>query len=109
QKAKTEEQVERLTKCFLDKLNLVLPGSERNWNGLSTVEHWLSYPWTKGSYSYFKVGQYTKLAGIAEEREGNIFFAGEHTSVDYQGCLNGAVASGERAAQEVMNNLIEEK
>ena len=109
QKAKTEERVERLTKRFLDKLNPVLPGSERNWNGLSTVENWLSYPWTKGSYSYFMVGQYTKFAGIAEEREGNIFFAGEHTSVDYQGCLNGAVASGERAAQEVMNDLIEEK
>ncbi|MFJ8237651.1 FAD-dependent oxidoreductase [Ureibacillus sp. NPDC094379] len=34
-----------------------------------------------------------------------MFFAGEHTSIDYQGYLNEAVESGERAAQEVMDDL----
>ena len=90
-------------------MTLVLPGSVSNWNGLSTIDHWLSNKWTKGSYSYWKVGQYTKFASIVGEREGNIFFAGEHTSIKYTGYLNGAVETGERAAQEVINDLNERK
>lgn len=102
----TNEKIEEMTKKFLDKLNLVLPGSIGNWNGLATVDHWLSNLWTKGSYSYLKVGQHTKFAGVLEQREGNIFFAGEHTSIKYPGYLNGAVESGERAAQEVFEDIL---
>jgi len=32
---------------------------------------------------------------------GRLFFAGEHTSEDWQGYMNGAVESGIRAAHEV--------
>ena len=32
-------------------------------------------------------------------------FAGEHTSQDSQGYLNGAVESGERAASEILDDL----
>ena len=39
------------------------------------------------------------------EREGNCHFAGEHTSVDFQGYLNGAVETGERAADEILADL----
>ena len=104
--ALTDEVLEETTKKFLDKLTLVLPGSVSNWNGLSTIDHWLSNQWTKGSYSYWKVGQYTKFASIVGKREGNIFFAGEHTSIKYTGYLNGAVETGERAAQEVINDSL---
>jgi monoamine oxidase len=51
------------------------------------------------------VGQYTTFCGIEGEREGNCFFAGEHTSLDFQGYLNGAVETGERAAEEVLADL----
>lgn len=101
----TEAQVNEATKNFLDKLEPVLQKSKSNWNGLSTLDHWLSNQWSKGSYSYRKVGQFTQFAGIEGEREGNIFFAGEHTSIYYQGYLNGAVETGERAAHEIMNDL----
>ena len=101
----TDKKLIETTKEFLDKLEPVLPGCISHWNGLATVDHWLSNQWTKGAYSYWKVGQYTKFAGIAGEREGNIFFAGEHTSIHYPGYLNGAVESGERAAQEVIKDL----
>ncbi|WP_223595326.1 flavin monoamine oxidase family protein [Neobacillus bataviensis] len=103
--ALTEAEINETTKQFLDKLNHVLPGSVSNWNGLATVDHWLSNQWTKGSYSYWKVGQYTKFAGVMGEREGNIFFAGEHTSIHYAGYLNGAVESGEKAAREVIDDI----
>jgi monoamine oxidase len=93
---------------FLSQLEPVLPGISARWNGRATVDFWLANPWTKGSYSYWKVGQYTKFAGVEREREGralNCHFAGEHTSVDFQGYLNGAVETGERAADEVIAAL----
>jgi monoamine oxidase len=87
---------------FLKQLEPVLPGISSRWNGKATIDFWTGYPWTKGSYSYWKVGQYTKFAGAEREAEGNCHFAGEHTSIDFQGYLNGAVESGERAAGEIL-------
>ena len=36
----------------------------------------------------------------------NAGFAGEHTTQDFQGYLNGAVATGERAAAEVLDSTL---
>ena len=90
---------------FLGQIEPVLPGITASWNGRATVDYWQGYPWTKGSYSYWKVGQYTKFAGVEREREGACHFAGEHTSIDFQGYLNGAVETGYRAAGEVLEAL----
>src|SRR4051794_29455037 len=90
---------------FLKQIEPVLPGISSRWNGKATIDFWAGYPWTKGSYSYWKVGQYTKFAGAEREPEGNCHFAGEHTSIDFQGYLNGAVESGERAAGEILAAL----
>ncbi|GIO14098.1 hypothetical protein J19TS2_36530 [Cohnella xylanilytica] len=103
-KAGTEETV-RATADFLNKLDLVLPGGSECWNGLSTLDTWFCNEWSRGAYSYWKVGQYTKFAGMAGEREGNILFAGEHTSVLHPGYMNGAVESGELAAREILRDL----
>ena len=51
--------------------------------------HWPTYPLTMGSYSAYKVGQYTKFAGAEAERFGNLHFCGEHTSLDAQGYMEG--------------------
>ena len=59
-------------------------------------------PWTLGSYSYVRVGQYQRFAGAEGAVVGSCHFAGEHTSIDAQGYLEGAVESGERAAREVL-------
>ncbi|MEA2404017.1 MAG: monoamine oxidase [Thermoleophilaceae bacterium] len=90
---------------FLGQIEPVLPGITQKWNGKATVDYWTGYPWTKGSYSYWKVGQYTKFAGAEREQEGLCHFAGEHTSIDFQGYLNGAVESGQRAAGEIIGQL----
>ncbi|MBM7653507.1 monoamine oxidase [Neobacillus cucumis] len=66
------------------------------------VDNWKGYAYTLGSYAYYGVGQYTKFVGVESEPEGNCHFAGEHTSLDFQGYLNGAVESGERAANEIL-------
>ena len=90
---------------FLSQIEPVLPGLSAQWNGRATVDFWLGNRWTRGSYSYWKVGQYTRFAGIEGAAEGNCFFCGEHTSIDSQGYLNGAVETGERAADEVLDTL----
>jgi monoamine oxidase len=90
---------------FLGQIEPVLPGLTEQWNGRATIDFWTGYPWTKGSYSYWKVGQYTKFAGMERKRQGNCHFCGEHTSVDFQGYLNGAVETGLRVVTEILGDL----
>lgn len=94
-----------LTARFLQELAPVLPGVGATWNGRATVDAWSANPWSKGAYSYWRVGQYTAFAGAEGEASGPIHFCGEHTSIDSQGYLNGAVETGERAAGEVLDAL----
>lgn len=65
---------------------------------------WAEHPFTKGSYAGAKVGQYTTMLGIfdAPTADGRVHFAGEHTSADFLGFMNGAVESGERAARAIL-------
>jgi monoamine oxidase len=89
---------------FIAQIEPVLPGiSNNHWNGRATIDYWTGYQWTMGSYSYWKVGQYTKFAGMERAIDGACHFCGEHTSIDFQGYLNGAVESGYRAAGEVID------
>jgi monoamine oxidase len=90
---------------FLKQIEPLFPGITKKWNGRVTLDFWKTYPWTLGSYSYWKVGQYTRFSGAEKEAVGSCHFAGEHTSQDFQGYLNGAVESGNRAASEVLAAL----
>jgi monoamine oxidase len=90
---------------FLGQIEPVLPGAKKAWNGKAVIDFWPGYEWTKGSYSYWKVGQYQRFAGMEARRQGNCLFAGEHTSIDFQGYLNGAVETGQRAAGEILADL----
>jgi monoamine oxidase len=81
------------------------PGIEPHWNGRVIRNAWDRNPWSLGSYALLKPGQYTSFYGVEGEREGNVFFAGEHTSIESQGYLNGAVETGKRAAGEVLASL----
>jgi monoamine oxidase len=91
-----------LARNFMRQAEPVLPGLSAAWNGRATFDDWTAAPWTLGSYSYYRVGQYTRFGGAEAERSGRCHFAGEHTSTDAQGYLEGAVESGERAAREVL-------
>ena len=90
---------------FLAQIEPVLPGASAAWNGRATIDFWPGNPFTRGSYSYWKTGQYTRFAGIEGQQEGNAHFCGEHTSIEAQGYLEGAVESGARAASEVASDL----
>jgi len=90
---------------FLAQIEPVLPGLSSQWNGLATVDWWAGNPYSLGSYSYWKVGQYTRFAGVEREPQEGVHFCGEHTSIDAQGYLEGAVETGERAANEIISAL----
>jgi monoamine oxidase len=92
---------------FMTQLQPLFPGTNiaSHWTGRATIDFWTGYQWTKGSYSYWKVGQYTRFSGMEKVRQGNCHFCGEHTSQDFQGYLNGAVETGERAANEILADL----
>jgi monoamine oxidase len=96
---------QELAKQLLTQLEPLMPGITHHWNGRASIDCWPDYQWTRGSFSYWKVGQYTRFAGAERERSGNCHFAGEHTSIEYQGYMNGAVESGERAAAEILSDL----
>lgn len=87
---------------FTSQIEPLLPGLSSRFNGRATIDFWTANPYTNGSYSYWKVGQYTGFAGAEREQSGNCHFAGEHTSIDFQGYLNGAVETGYRAAGEIL-------
>jgi monoamine oxidase len=89
---------------FLAQIEPALPGISSKYNGRATVDFWPAQPWAKGSYSYWKVGQYTRFSGVEGEQRAKCHFCGEHTSVDFQGYLQGGVETGERAAGEILSD-----
>jgi monoamine oxidase len=96
---------EQQAAIFLDQFDRVFPGVKAVSNGRVARMHWPSYPLMLGSYSAYKVGQYTTIAGAEIERVDNLHFCGEHTSLDAQGFMEGAALTGAMAAAEVAEDL----
>jgi monoamine oxidase len=63
---------------------------------------WESDPLARGGYAYFDPAFDPVLRQWLARPAGRLFFAGEHTSVRWQGYMNGAVESGRRAAAEIL-------
>ncbi len=83
----------------LAQLAPVFPGLD--WNGRATQSLPHLSPFFRASYSFYKPGQYTTFAGYEAVRQGGVLFAGEHTSIDFQGFMEGGAAEGKRAAREL--------
>jgi monoamine oxidase len=86
-------------------LDRVVPGVAAARNGRQARFHWPSFPYTRGSYASYLVGQWTGLAGAEGERVGNLHFAGEHCSREAQGFMEGGCETGEAAAREILADL----
>ena len=67
----------------------------------SRVVSWEHDPWARGGYAYFDPAYDPAWRLWLSKPHGRIVFAGEHTSIQWQGYMNGAVESGLRAAKEV--------
>lgn len=93
---------------YLGALEQVFPGFTKAWNSGPRRSLYSTpniNPHLGGAYSQYRVGQYTAFGGIEGAPEGNIHFAGEHTSPDFQGFMEGGVTSGARAAQEILGTI----
>ena len=101
--------VAQFARTFLDQINDVYPGIDRLWNGRVTLDVPRTNPLLLGSYSYWKVGQYTRFSGYEGARQpdpstGKCHFAGEHCSTNFQGFMEGGAEEGARAAGEIISD-----
>jgi monoamine oxidase len=64
--------------------------------------NWDRDPFARGAYSYARAGGSHAAAALARPVEGTLFFAGEATDAEGRtGTVEGALASGLRAARQV--------
>lgn len=68
------------------------------------VFDWAADPYARGAYSWIPVGGLDAPAALGAPL-GSLFFAGEATDADRPGTVHGALASGARAAREVVARL----
>ncbi len=67
------------------------------------ITRWRADPWARGAYSYLAPGtSSTTRRTLAQPVDARIFFAGEATDLDHPATVHGALASGLRAAAEVL-------
>jgi monoamine oxidase len=62
---------------------------------------WEDDPWAGGGYAFFDPAFAPAWRDCLFRAHGRVLFAGEHTSIRWQGYMNGAVESGLRAAAEI--------
>jgi monoamine oxidase len=62
---------------------------------------WENSPFSHGGYAYFGPSFEPRWRDDIGRAFGRVLFAGEHTSRDWQGYMNGAVESGQRAARDL--------
>jgi monoamine oxidase len=65
------------------------------------VVRWDRDPWVRGGYAYFDPSFDPRGRDALAQPAGRVVFAGEHTSIRWQGYMNGAIESGQRAAAEI--------
>ncbi|WP_323389271.1 flavin monoamine oxidase family protein [Myxococcus qinghaiensis] len=95
---------------FVAAMNRVVPGTagavKRGVDRriVAHLAHWPSNPNALGSYTAYRPGQFTSLAGTEGTPVGNLYFAGEHTSSFYeaQGYMEGAAATGKSTAAAIL-------
>ena len=96
---------ETQAQALLPQLEEIFPGISDLRQGRAIRAYWPGERFTRGSYSCWLVGQYTTIAGSERERVGNLFFAGEHCSLEAQGYMEGGCETGEIAAYKIMRDL----
>jgi monoamine oxidase len=84
----------------------LVPGIGDALEGPIWLDSWPDNPWIGGSYAAFLAGQVTRWNGLIAEPDGPFLFCGEHTAQYWQGYLEGAVESGERAAAEAIEQMM---
>lgn len=98
--ARTERALQALARI------LAVPRSRLEENLESAAQHdWRSDPFSRGAYAYVRVGGAEAPRALGRPEEGTLFFAGEATEPRETGTVEGALASGRRAARQVAEAL----
>lgn len=101
----------------LQRLFPYVPGLQQVANGDFQRTDWTNDPWSKGAYVNFRPGELMKWADYfwIETGGGNatqevvfdgLVFAGEHTSDEWYGFMNGAAQTGRLAADAVLARVV---
>ena len=90
---------------YVDELDIIYPKSKQKYDNKHVFACWSSYPWVNASYTCFKPGQWTEIMPYVDIPIGNIHFAGEHCSIDWQGFMNGGAETGRLAAEEIVKKI----
>jgi monoamine oxidase len=71
----------------------------------SFVHDWQADPFSRGAYSYAAVGGMDAAKTLAQPVADSLYFAGEATNSDgYNGTVHGAIATGLRAAKQLLQS-----
>ncbi|XP_033112821.1 polyamine oxidase 7-like isoform X2 [Anneissia japonica] len=96
----TETEIMREAENTLDSMfnryDVPLPNS-------ILVSNWTQNPYTLGSYAIWTLGMERDCFDKMESRVGRVFFAGEATSFNNTGNLQGALESGKREGLKIYN------
>ncbi len=98
----SDPEVAREARRFLNRLEAVFPGITGLWNQQATLSVPHLDPNLQLAYSYYRVGQYHTFGGYEKVPQGNIHFAGEHCSQDFQAYMEGGASEGIRVANEIL-------
>jgi monoamine oxidase len=91
---------EERTNLAISVIERIFPGSSDLVGQTATIA-WINEPFTRCSYMALAPNQVTKHWKTLFSPAGRLYFAGEHAAV-YQGYMEGAVESGQRAARNIM-------
>jgi monoamine oxidase len=98
----TGKSPEVLLRHALASMRSVLKTSEEPTAFLA--HDWQADPYARGGYSYVRVGGTGAREELAAPLEDTLYFAGEATDVEQSGTVGGALASGIRAAREILQS-----
>jgi monoamine oxidase len=73
-------------------------------SGTGVMKVWADDPWSRGAYSTWD-GASLARRHVFERMHGAVAFAGEHTAGEHSGTMEGALRSGRRAAEQVLELL----
>jgi monoamine oxidase len=93
----------------LDTLSRLFAMSRDELDGLLDGWHvfdWHADPFSRGAYAYVPVGALDAPDKLADPIDDTLFFAGEATDSRRMGTVSGAIASGYRAADEVLQAIV---
>jgi monoamine oxidase len=103
----SREIIPRVWKALDDiypRLSEKLPQASAYSDRHTQLFNWKNMPYQGGAYTCAAPGDYVKWFGALARWRPNqtLHFGGEHTSVDYQGFMNGGAERGERVAFDIL-------